>query len=70
MKKENKKPKLNLIASIVNNHFLDSDYQGKNWEEVRKSLILELKNFISQLLSQEEANWMAEIDIQLKEQKE
>lgn len=37
-----KKPKVNKIANVVNNHFLDSDYQGKDWEAVRKSLIKEL----------------------------
>lgn len=37
-----KRPKLNIVANIVNSHFLDSDYQGKDWEVVRKSLIKEL----------------------------
>jgi len=41
-----KRPKLNIVANIVNNHFLDSDYRGKDWEEVRKSLIKELNEYI------------------------
>lgn len=31
------------IAGIVNSLFLDSDYQGKDWEAVRYNLIEELR---------------------------
>jgi hypothetical protein len=41
VKKEGR-PKLNIVANIINTHFLDTCYQGKDWEAVRKSLIKEL----------------------------
>ncbi len=47
-KKEKQRPKVNLIAFIVNSHFLDSDYQGKDWESVRKSLIEELSELFEE----------------------
>ena len=33
------KPKVNKVATIVNSMFLDSPYEGKDWEQVRKDLI-------------------------------
>lgn len=38
---ELKKPPLNEWARIVNSHFLQSPYEGKDWESVRKDLIKE-----------------------------
>lgn len=37
------KPKLCEISAIVNNQFLSSEYDGKDWESVRKYLIKDLK---------------------------
>ena len=52
MKKEKiiieERPKLNIAANIVNNLFLDSDYRGKDWEAVRKQLIKDIEQALSQ----------------------
>lgn len=34
-----RKPKVNEAAGIINSMFLDSPYEGKDWEAVRKDLI-------------------------------
>lgn len=39
---EEERPKVNQVATIVNNLFLDSEYLGKDWEKVRIQLIQEL----------------------------
>ena len=36
------KPKVNQVARIVNSHFLQSPYEGKDWDSVRNDLIDEL----------------------------
>lgn len=42
------KPKLNHVARIVNNHFLQSPYEGKDWESVRNDLIEELTSLLTE----------------------
>lgn len=46
--KKKKKLKVNLAANIVNNFFLDSDYQGKDWEAVRKELIKRIEKALKE----------------------
>ena len=56
---------VNKIASIVNNYFLDSEYDGKDWEAVRKGLIADLSLSISQARNQDRdkiARWLVEED--------
>ncbi len=40
---ELKKPPVNEIARIVNSHFLQTPYEGKDWDSVRKDIIEELE---------------------------
>jgi hypothetical protein len=54
------KPKVNEMARIVNSHFLDSEYQGKDWEAVRLSLIEKLTSHFQQ--EQERAVLEARLD--------
>ena len=42
------RPKVSIAAGIVNNLFLDSDYQGKDWEAVRKQLIKDIEQAFTQ----------------------
>ena len=48
-----RKPELCKIANIVNGLFLDSDYAGKDWAAVRKSLIKALNSHINNLIIEE-----------------
>jgi len=41
-------PKADIVANIVNNLFLQSDYNGKDWESVRKELIRKFRKQIAQ----------------------
>jgi hypothetical protein len=41
------KPKINEVARVVNSLFLNSDYQGKDWESVRKHLIIEVDDLVN-----------------------
>ena len=40
------KLQVDMVANVVNNLFLDNDYQGKDWEAVRKALIKDLSNLL------------------------
>ena len=51
---EYQNPPVNEVARIINQHFLDSPYEGKDWETVRKSLIESLTHFARPVVSVEE----------------
>lgn len=53
------KPSLNKIATIINSVFFDSEYEGKNWESVRKSLIESLNDLEKQAIREffKELDW-------------
>lgn len=57
-------PKVDLIANIVNGHFLDTDYIGKDWEQVRTKLIKklrkELKEYLREKISCIDADYQGE----------
>lgn len=40
---DKERPQPNEAARLVNSRFLDSDYQGKDWEAVRKCLIADIE---------------------------
>lgn len=39
---DEKRTRASIVAAVINNNFLESEYQGKDWEAVRKTLIKQL----------------------------
>lgn len=44
---DKERPQPNEAARLVNSRFLDSDYQGKDWEAVRKCLIADIEALLA-----------------------